>query len=607
MANNTYTKKITDNYTIKSQEYTSQLAQINDDIKALDLTVNKTVNTEIDRLISLKEKERFMNSDSKNKNELDKKISSLKSDEFFKIIGESATSITDADTYALKVLKPSDLERPSVISEPDWNAKTLQEKKQSYLTDIKSNKMSKYEEYVFLGMPEDIKRQKITQDANVYFDMLSTDKKLELISIYGEMDNIMEGKDSSFEDKLNKAQKRKDQKKLSIKNNANKLIASMLKIIDDNANDIKKLQSEIEKEEKELNDLKNKPVDIAEFAKFYQAKNSKLDMSDIDKLKDMANTEREKAITKKEAYIAEMKTDLGTAITEHNTATVKLQKSITELENYLAGKNIYVGSQSINEKDIKPQPEPTRQSTTASVNSTNKPNSKDSQTKRAAQMLEDMIGKYKRTGTINTIDFKNMLHSNYYEQLISGASQLRGKVNKNDITKFYEVAWEDFMHDTDKGLLIKINNILGTKINGGFKLDDLKNISDLTEKQIKNLEYLIRDHISSYSNATKQDQEIIDALMDFVKIGMLTSQAEHGNFFTDHFGKFFKVSKKNLRLGNLVDLLEEHSNIYGKRQSNIYGRLNKMRSKLNLPPVDISDKVVTPKALNKGKTREHTL
>ena len=74
MASDTYTTRITQNKNSKIAEYTSGLAQLKADIKGLNLTVDKTINTEIDRLIPQSEKKRFMQTDMANKVNLDKKI-----------------------------------------------------------------------------------------------------------------------------------------------------------------------------------------------------------------------------------------------------------------------------------------------------------------------------------------------------------------------------------------------------------------------------------------------------------------------------------------------------------------------------------------------------
>lgn len=602
MASNTYTTRITQNKDSKIAEYTSGLAQLKADIKGLNLTVDKTINTEIDRLIPQSEKKRFMKTDMANKVNLDRKIASLKPSSFFEMIGESADTIAEAERYALSAMKPSDIEKPEGITDADWKTKSLAEKKQAYYNEIKTSNQSKLEELVFKGMPESKKRAKITKDANIYFDMLSRDKKLELIARYGEMEDEIEGEDDAFEDKLGKAQKRKDQLKASIKAKANALIKSMQNVIVENANEIKKLQEKIAKEENELNELKTKEINISEFADFFKQKNPKTPVPDVDTLKDMARKERDAAITAKETIIAEMKTDLGTAITEQNNATIALEKAIKDIENTLAEKDIYVGSQSINENS------PTQSQNNSVVQNTNSGNTqasnkKMSQARKAGNMLKDMIGTKKDTGSIDIEDFKDMLHSNSYEEMVAMAKQLKGPIKKGDLTKFYDLAWKDLKHQNDiAGVSRKIDSILGAA-NIGINLEDLKDITSIGEDKIENLQYILQDYLKEYSNKTKEEQETIDALMDYVKIGILRRQAEHFKGIKD----LFTNKNVRLRIGNFTRLLEKHAEKYYNRESGIYNRVNTLREKLKLPPIDVSKKVSQPKKLSKNKPTEHTL
>lgn len=598
MANNTYTTKITQSKVLKISAYNQLISEI----KELDYTVDQVINSEIDRLIPSSEKKRFMRTDSANKVELDRKIASLKPSSFFKIIGESADSIPDAETYALEAMKPSDIKKPEGLSDADWRAKSLAEKKQAYYNDIKANNPSKLEEFVFKGMPAAEKRKKITQNANIYFDMLSRDKKLELIARYGEMEDVIEGRDKLFEDKLGKAHKGKEGKKAEIKAKAIALIASMKEVLKQNEKEIADLQKKIEEEENKLIELKAKEIDISKFAEFYKQKNPKTPVPDVDKLRQMAQDERDKVIAAKETHIAELKADLGTAITEQENATNALNDAITELKKALESKDIYIDSQSTDESSSTPNQ---NNSVVQNTNSGNVQASdpKMSQSKKSGNMLEDMIGTKKDTGSIDLEDFKDMLHSHSYEQMVAMAKQLKGPIKKGDLTEFYDLAWKNLKRQHDRsGLFRKINKILGAA-NIGIELDDLKNITSIGEDKVEELQYVLQDYISDYSNKTKEEQETIDALMDYVKIGILRRQAQHFKGIKDLF------TKKTMRLclGNFTRLLEKHAENYYNRESSIYNRVNTLRAKLKLPPIDVSKKVRQPKTLNKDKPTEHTL
>lgn len=602
MAKDTYTNIITNNKNSKISEYTNGLNKLKADIKQLNLTVNKTINSEIDRLIPIEEKKRFMDLDMTNEVELNRKIASLKPSNFFSIIGESADGFTYAKNYALKAMKPSDLEKPTSIDEATWKAKSLDQKKEEYYNYIKANAPSKLEEFVFKGMPESIKKAKITGDANIYFDMLSNDKKLELIARYGEMENAIEGKNTKFEDDLEKAQKRKDKLKAGIKNDANALINSMKDLIEENAKQIRKLQEEIIKQEEELKKIKEQQIDVAAFTEIYKRANPGVTLPDISELKKMATEERDNAIKRKKQDIKDLKADLETATAAQNAATIELNNAIKDIENTLAEKNIYVGAQSISEDT------PTPSNNNSNVQNTSTGNTqivdpKSSQSKRAGNMLKDMIGTRKDTGSIDVEDFKDMIHSHSYEEMVAMAKQLRGPLKKHDLRVFYDIAWEDINKQHQKQKLEQeINNTLTA--NGiNIKIEDLKNIRKLDKDTIVKLEDVLKDYLNNYNNMPKKEQEALDALMDYVKIGILRRQTEHFKGLKDLF------TRKNIRLhiGNFTRLLEKHSENYFNRENSVYSRVNSLREKIKLPPIDISKKVNNPKSLNKNKPTEHTL
>jgi hypothetical protein len=225
---------------------------------------------------------------------------------------------------------------------------------------------------------------------------------------------------------------------------------------------------------------------------------------------------------------------------------------------------------------------------------------KMSQSQKAKNMLKDMIGTSKDTGRIDIIDFKNMLHSNSYEQMVAMAKQLRGPINKGDLTKFYDIAWENITRQYDNnGISAKIASLLPN----GITLDNIKNIVSMDEGNLTELQYKLQDYLESYSNTSKEDQETIDALMDYVKIGMLRRQTEHGKWLTD----LTTPKKTRLLIGNFTGLLEKHSEKMYNRENAVYSKVNAFRAKLNLPPIDISTKVAAPKLPSKSKPTDHTL
>ena len=88
-----------------------------------------------------------------------------------------------------------------------------------------------------------------------------------------------------------------------------------------------------------------------------------------------------------------------------------------------------------------------------------------------------------------------------------------------------------------------------------------------------------------------------------VKIVILRRQAEHFKGIKD----LFTNKNVRLRIGNFTRLLEKHAEKYYNRESGIYNRVNTLREKLKLPPIDVSKKVSQPKKLSKNKPTEHTL
>ena len=592
MADNVYTSRIKSNTKMKDLEFQTTLNQLKNDIKGLNSTVDKAVNDELDRLVPMDEKERIMNRDGGQV--LSRKIGALKPSDFFKYTGIDAYDPI-YDSYADSAVKPSDVEMPAGFNKTIWEGMNSVAKKNAYITDLKTNKDSKYEELVFKAMPENEKIAAVTANPDIYFDMLSPNEKLMYIAQYSRREDETTGNRQKFKDKLGKAQQRKDQMKASIKNKANTLINSMNQVIEMNKREIEKLKEEITRKTVELQELQNKPIDINEFAAFYNGRNKGTTPPDIDTLKKMAEAERDKSIQNLQKNIDDLNKDLRTAMKAQEKAVETLNNSIKEIENTLAEKDIYVGSQSISEKnkDVDAENVPaTAYNTVGNVVS----NPNLSQRKKAKNMLKNFM----ETGNVEGL--RLMIHQHSYEDLMAMAIQLGGPFNKANLSKMYDIAFTD-MRRADKGeKLNAVKALLATK---GLKLKNLRDMNDLDEKQVRDIQEILTDLNSNYSNKTQKEQEEIDLLMDYVKIGMLKRQTEHFRGLKN----LFRPREKKLRMKMLTSQLEEHARNQFDEQNSTLDEYNSFRKLLKQPAIDKSRKKAVQRvsAPERNKVVDHEL
>lgn len=585
MASDIYTSQIKSNGETAESKYKSTMAQLKTDVDKLKGIVSSTIDTEIDRLIDKKEKSRIMGNYSDEM--ITKKVKALKPSDYFKITGQRIADIATAKDDAISVMKPSEVKRPGTITEADWNAKNIDEKKEAFYDSLSN---SEKEKYVFRSIPDTDKVTAIKQDADYFFDALSEDDKLYLIAQYSAREDEEQGTRQAFDNKLEKSQKRKDRLKASIKEAANAVIKSMDAIIAKNNQLIQKLEAQILQKKQELLDLQQKPIDVS---KYFQVKNQNLTP---DQLKQLEEDAKKDAMKSAQKAIKELQKDLKDAKDAQKEVVEKLNNYKEKIENMLAEKNIYVGSQSIKENDSNDSNKlPDTASNKFGMTATG--NSKLKQRQKAKNMLENMM-----LGT-DVADFREMLNQYSYEDMVAMAYQLRGPFNKNKLRRFYDIALEDMLGKDDtknNELKITLANVFGTD---SITLDNLKNLHKLPPEKIKIIQDALTELNTNYSTKSQEEKEKIDLIMDYVKIGMLRRETEHFKGIRN----FFRSRVANQRLKTLTVQLRKHAeNVYDEKNA-IADRYNSFRRSIHVTEVDKSQIIKNPKTPNRNQRDQHIL
>jgi len=585
MASDIYTSQIKSNGETAESKYKSTMAQLKTDVDKLKGIVSSTIDTEIDRLIDKKEKSRIMGNYSDEM--ITKKVKALKPSDYFKITGQRIADIATAKDDAISVMKPSEVKRPGTITEADWNAKNIDEKKEAFYDSLSN---SEKEKYVFRSIPDTDKVTAIKQDADYFFDALSEDDKLYLIAQYSAREDEEQGTRQAFDNKLEKSQKRKDRLKASIKEAANAVIKSMDAIIAKNNQLIQKLEAQILQKKQELLDLQQKPIDVS---KYFQVKNQNLTP---DQLKQLEEDAKKDAIKDAQDAIDDLQKDLKDAKAAQKKVVEKLNNYKEKIENMLAEKNIYVGSQSIKENDSNDSNKlPDTASNKFGMTATG--NSKLKQRQKAKNMLENMM-----LGT-DVADFREMLNQYSYEDMVAMAYQLRGPFNKNKLRRFYDIALEDMKNKDEDGTTTVKGVLDKTFGNNVISIDDLKNMSKLPPEKIQKIQDKLTELNANYSTKSQEEKEQIDLIMDYVKIGMLRRETEHFKGIRN----FFRSRVANQRLKTLTVQLRKHAeNVYDEKNA-IADRYNSFRRSIHVTEVDKSQIIKNPKTPNRNQRDQHIL
>lgn len=585
MASDIYTSQIKSNGETAESKYKSTMAQLKTDVDKLKGIVSSTIDTEIDRLIDKKEKSRIMNNYSDEM--ITKKVKALKPSDYFKITGQRIADIATARDDAISVMKPSEVKRPGTITEADWDAKNIDEKKKAFYDSLST---SEQEKYVFRSIPDTDKVTAIKQDADYFFDALSEDDKLYLIAQYSAREDEEQGTRKAFDNKLEKSQKRKDRLKASIKEAANAVIKSMDAIIAKNNQLIQKLEAQILQKKQELLDLQQKPIDVS---KYFQVKNQNLTP---DQLKQLEENAKKDAMKSAQKAIKELQKDLKDAKAAQKEVVEKLNNYKEKIENMLAEKNIYVGSQSIKENDSNDSNKlPDTASNKFGMTATG--NSKLKQRQKAKNMLENMM-----LGT-DVADFREMLNQYSYEDMVAMAYQLRGPFNKNKLRRFYDIALEDMKNKDEDGTTTVKGVLDKTFGNNVISIDDLKNMSKLPPEKIQKIQDKLTELNANYSTKSQEEKEQIDLIMDYVKIGMLRRETEHFKGIRN----FFRSRVANQRLKTLTVQLRKHAeNVYDEKNA-IADRYNSFRRSIHVTEVDKSQIIKNPKTPNRNQRDQHIL
>lgn len=585
MASDIYTSQIKSNGETAESKYVSTMAQLKTDVDKLKNIVSTTINTEIDRLIDKNEKCRIMRNYSDEI--ITKKVKALKPSDYFKITGQRIADIATARDDAISVIKPSEVKKPEGITKADWEAKNINEKKEAFYDSLSD---SEKEKYVFRSIPDTNKVTAIKQDADYFFDALSEDDKLYLIAQYSAREDEEQGTRQAFDNKLEKSQKRKDRLKASIKETANAVIKSMDAIIAKNNQLIQKLEAQIIQKKQELLDLQQKPIDVS---KYFQVKNQNLTP---DQLKQLEEDAKNDAIKNAQDAINDLQADLKDAKDAQKEVVKKLNNYKEKIENMLAEKNIYVGSQSIKENESNDSNKlPDAASNKFGMTATG--NSKLKQRQKAKNMLENMM-----LGT-DVADFREMLNQYSYEDMVAMAYQLRGPFNKNKLRRFYDIALED-MQNKDKNGTTTVKGLLDTTFGRDeISIDDLKNMSKLPPEKIQKIQDKLTDLNKDYSSKSQKEKETIDLIMDYVKIGMLRRETEHFKGIKN----FFRSRVANQRLKTLTVQLRKHAeNVYDEKSA-IADRYNSFRRSIHVTEVDKSQFIKNPKTPNRNQRDQHVL
>ena len=194
---------------------------------------------------------------------------------------------------------------------------------------------------------------------------------------------------------------------------------------------------------------------------WFRQKKTSINLPTPEELKQLAEKERTDRANAQEAIIANLKNDLGTAIADNDTAIQNLHETIEQIKDMLSAKDILLNSQS----DTNSSQSNNSNTKSSSTNINNGPsNPKIRQSKKAKNQLKNMIGTKKDTGVINVADFKQMLHSESYEELVTQAKQLRSPFSKNDIAVFYDVAFKTLKRNDEKRIVDQHGHTMIQKI-----------------------------------------------------------------------------------------------------------------------------------------------
>lgn len=141
-------------------------------------------------------------------------------------------------------------------------------------------------------------------------------------------------------------------------------------------------------------------------------------------------------------------------------------------------------------------------------------------------------------------------------------------------------------------------------IDANLKIDSLANIDNLNIEQLEKLQDLI-EYNKNYSSKSKEEQEVIDTLMDYLKIGVLKRQVRP--LWKKKPSIIRKEKEKRILIGNLTKTLEDHGMVFWDRENSIYARLNQFRKSIKLPEIDIASRIgKRPKRPNPDNRDEHT-
>lgn len=556
--NGTVTKITSD-----KDEYINKANDLINSINNINSTIKDIIDTEMHRLLGPSDKEFAAESDRNMK----KNINKMSQEQFFKVATKSGAHLdayqeiltndpAHAETLAKSAMKAGKLERPSTIDLKTWEGYSIEKKKNAYYTYLESSaepeNQQKLKELVFDGMKYEEKKEMLEGQYEKYIESLSVEEKLELIARYSEKEKS-ESNEQTFTQSLEVAQEDLDSKRKTLESECNQLINSMKNVISINDMNIETLRQTVTMARQNLESACHNAYNT------YLASNPP---SPILKEKEYIETryssEQEYEILK--AQVDSATENLQDAIEAQNEAVTALKEKIEELDRYgieLNKKRNTDTSRSDNQGN--------------SLNNSGTSNSKLSQKEKADNAFYNMFGKYKEGGEANAEDIKNMLHNESYEKLVSQAMQQKGILKRIRLKSFYgKFMWNELVSKAKKdGIYQGIEDILQAE-DVGIELEDLKKFRNLNVEQLTKINNLL----TGYKSKTVIQQEQLDSLMDFIKLGLLIKQT--------NYRKTLSNKKRDL-IKNILNTSEKRAIGYHSRESKIINKTNKWLETIKTP------------------------
>ncbi len=273
-------------------------------------------------------------------------------------------------------------------------------------------------------------------------------------------------------------------------------------------------------------------------------------------------------LEKAKEELKELEGKLTTMEEQKDVYKAAIDEQISELEETLKEKGIYVGSY----EGLGGGSEQQAQNEANEQTTGNGSGGVEIDERKPKDIAKAMMADFRN---LAPEEVKQLIERTGYQDLLNMAREI-GPVDRLSL----RTSMQNRLDDLEKGLDAEIKDDNGNDITIHFSKKELKNLSDLGEDRLKDVISIMNYYTENYESMSVAERKKAEETMEYLKISTLLTETNRGKI-----GRFMgRFTQKGTRISEIGNSLRKFATERGKREDKKSERTRDIRTRLGIKP-----------------------